>query len=112
MPPRFCAAWRKSGRSSSAEPHVAASGKEVPPLSGTRLSWRLALVFAVVAVGAAWALSLPAIPEDPAYHHFADQRHIGGIPNMISGHSLKHLAAAMAVAWLLIMLRRRVGFGR
>ncbi len=45
----------------------------------TRLRW-LALV-AVTAVSAAVIFSMDPIPQDPAYHRFADSRTVLGIPN-------------------------------
>lgn len=38
-------------------------------------------LFGLVAICLAAAAFLPPIPQDPAYHHYADQRTIMGIPN-------------------------------
>src|SRR5262245_44438504 len=44
-----------------------------------------ALVLAGLAVGAAVAfLSLPPLPQDPAYHRFADQRTLLGVPHCLN----------------------------
>ena len=44
-----------------------------------------ALVLAGLAVGAAVALlSLPPLPQNPAYHHFADQRTLLGVPHCLN----------------------------
>lgn len=51
-------------------------------LSGRRASGALYLLAGFVALTAlAVYLWLPAIPQDPAYHAFADRRDVGGIPN-------------------------------
>jgi hypothetical protein len=56
----------------------------------------------------------PPIPQDPDYHVMADQRTCLGIANcffelgeIVSGHTLKHIAAAAAVACVAWMLRVR-----
>jgi len=43
---------------------------------------RAGLVAALAFVSLAAALSLPPVPENPAYHQFADAREILGMPNM------------------------------
>jgi hypothetical protein len=45
------------------------------------MTWRGWLLIAIVVACAATAILLPRIPQDEAYHHFADQRTILGIPN-------------------------------
>jgi hypothetical protein len=45
---------------------------------------RDAVLIVVVLVAAGAAFSMPAIPQDPAYHAFADQRTIAGIPNALN----------------------------
>jgi hypothetical protein len=42
---------------------------------------RLWALLALLAVTVAWALSLPPIPQDPAYHDLADQRTLLGVPH-------------------------------
>lgn len=43
--------------------------------------WRAALIGLVCLAAIAVVFSFPAIPQDPAYHDFADQRKLFGIPN-------------------------------
>ncbi len=50
-------------------------------MTGLRPSWRLALVGAALVAGLLAAFSRPPIPQDPAYHAFADQRALAGVPN-------------------------------
>src|SRR5688572_24248600 len=67
--------------------------------------------FAVVAlllVGAV-AFFVPRIPQDPAYHQFADQRACGAIPNCLN--VLSNIPfAIVGLSGLGVVLRRRVGF--
>jgi hypothetical protein len=67
------------------------------------------LLVALGVVAVAIALWLPPIRQDPAYHAFADRRTLLGVPNalghLVSGHTLKHLASALAAYWILRMLR-------
>jgi hypothetical protein len=43
------------------------------------------LVLAGLAAGAvAWALANPPLPQNPAYHHFADQRTLLGVPHFFN----------------------------
>jgi hypothetical protein len=47
-------------------------------------TWTLDVLIAVVAALVALAAALlPAIPQDPAYHHFADGRTLLGVPNAL-----------------------------
>jgi Ceramidase len=63
---------------------------------------------ALIAVGVVYAM--PPIPQDPAYHHFADSRPIWGVPNGLN--VLSNLAfAVVGVAGLWLLLRRRVDLG-
>lgn len=43
--------------------------------------WRALLMLAIAAAGVAIAFSLPPIPQDPGYHHFADTRTLLGVAN-------------------------------
>ncbi len=43
--------------------------------------WRVWIILTVAAVGVIGALFVPRIPQDPAYHQFADNRTLLGIPN-------------------------------
>lgn len=45
--------------------------------------WRYTLLAGLLASSIVLVLSLPAIPQDPAYHDFADKRMLGGIPNAL-----------------------------
>jgi hypothetical protein len=49
----------------------------------------------------------PAIPQDPVYHRFADQNNW---LTLISGHSLKHIAASVGCLVFLrhLYLRRSI----
>ena len=57
---------------------------------------RLSLLIIVI-IGLAVAVALlPPIPQDPAYHHFADQRSFLGVPNAADvGSNLFILAAGL-----------------
>lgn len=50
-------------------------GSERPPVMG----WLLLLALAGIAIG--WALSRPPLPQETAYHCFADQRTLLGLPH-------------------------------
>ncbi len=43
--------------------------------------WRVWIILTVAAVGVIGSLFVPRIPQDPAYHQFADNRTLLGIPN-------------------------------
>lgn len=45
--------------------------------------WRYTLLIGLLLSTAALVLSLPPIPQDPAYHDFADKRALLGIPNAL-----------------------------
>ena len=47
----------------------------------SRSNWRGWFLAAVTLAGIAAAFGLPPIPQDPAYHEFADRRTLFGIPN-------------------------------
>jgi hypothetical protein len=55
------------------------SGKNIMRMCGK--NWREWLLVAVTVGGAAAAFLFSAIPQDPAYHEFADRRTLFGIPN-------------------------------
>ncbi len=46
-----------------------------------RDEWRLRIILTVAVIGVMGALFLPPIPQDPAYHRFADNRTLFGIAN-------------------------------
>jgi hypothetical protein len=45
------------------------------------MSWRHWVLLAAILAIVAGALLFPRIPQDPAYHNFADQRRLLGVPN-------------------------------
>lgn len=47
------------------------------------MSWRHWILLAVVLAIIAGALLFPRIPQDPAYHNFADHRRLLGLPNFL-----------------------------
>ena len=66
-------------------------GRRVPKAVGV-------VVLVLLAIGAGAALFVrPPIPQDPAYHHFADARTMGRIPHALN--VLSNLAFAI-VGWL------------
>ena len=46
-----------------------------------QVKWRMAVLAAASSLSVLLVLWLPPIPQDPAYHHFADQRTLFGIAN-------------------------------
>ncbi len=44
--------------------------------------WRLTLLVSIIVAAILGIMSLPAIPQDTSYHHFADDREVLSIPNM------------------------------
>ena len=50
-------------------------------MTGSQQPWRLGLVGAALVAGLLAAFSQPPIAQGPAYHAFADERVIGGVPN-------------------------------
>jgi hypothetical protein len=73
-----------------------------PPANGLR--WRVALLLAVsVAVAVGLALQ-PPMPQRQSYHHFADQRHRLGVPNL--GDVASNLPFLLVGLWGLFALRR------
>jgi hypothetical protein len=68
--------------------------------------WKFLLLFAVVAAMAAAMVFVPPIPQSEAYHHFADTRSLGAIPN--AGNVLSNLFFLLAgVLGLQLVLRDR-----
>ncbi len=63
-------------------------------------------VFAAFTAAAVMGMqALPRIPQDPAYHRFADTRRLLGVPN--AGDVLSNLALAAVGVWGLAFLLRR-----
>jgi hypothetical protein len=71
---------------------------------GTR--GRLLALAAVTAVSAAVVFSMPPIPQDPAYHQFADTRTVFGIPNF--QNVISNLPFLLIGGVGLVRLRRRL----
>lgn len=71
---------------------------------GTR--GRLLALAVVTAVSAAVVFSLPPIPQDPAYHRFADTRTVLGIPNF--QNVISNLPFLLVGGAGLVRLRRRL----
>jgi hypothetical protein len=67
---------------------------------------RHAVLFVVVVAVTGGIFSLPPIPQDPAYHAFADQRTMIGIPNALN--VLSNIAFLIA-GWLGLTALRRAG---
>jgi hypothetical protein len=47
------------------------------------MNWRLGLLLGLLLAAAGLVFLLPPIPQSEAYHHFADQRTLLGIPNCL-----------------------------
>ena len=66
----------------------------------------IALLIGIVVIAVTVVFGVPPIPQDPAYHNFADRRVIAGIPNfwdVISNGAF--LAVGMLGLWRLFQLR-------
>lgn len=69
-------------------------------MGGTR-DWRHALLAGVVVLAVGAVMAMPPIPQDLAYHEFADQRTILGIPNFWNvASNLPFLLAGLYGLWL------------
>ncbi|MCP5118128.1 MAG: alkaline phytoceramidase [bacterium] len=66
---------------------------------------RILLLFAVALVAIAGAFSIAPIPQDLAYHDFADKRAFGGIANF--GDVMSNLAFAVVAIFGIIAARKR-----
>lgn len=60
------------------------SGPAAAVCCSTVINVRDALLIVVVLTAAAATFSMPPIPQDPAYHAFADRRTMAGIPNALN----------------------------
>lgn len=58
---------------------MSSNDPSVPEASG--IAWRYAALLTVVAAAIVVVSLLDPIPQDPAYHAFADQRNVLGVPN-------------------------------
>ena len=65
-----------------------------------RFGWKLGVLLALAAAAIVAALVSPRVPQDPAYHLFADQRVIWGVPNFWNVVSnLPFMAAGLYGLW-------------
>ena len=55
------------------------------------------------------ALFLPPIPQDPAYHNFADRRRLLGLPNALNVLSNAPFVLVGALGWALVRRREALG---
>ena len=75
-------------------------------LAATDLRWRVGTVSGLMLVVFAWAASRGPLAQDQAYHHFADQRRLHGVPhfwNVVS--NLPFAAIGLLGCWWLIVRR-------
>ena len=84
-----------------AVPRVARAASPEPDAARTRRLWILGGLCALLVLV---AFTLRPIPQDPAYHHFADQRTMLGIPNALN--VLSNLPFLVVGAWGLVFLAR------
>ena len=76
--------------------------------SDPRFSAKVRLAVGLAVAGCVAVFLLPAIPQDPAYHAFVDQRRIWGVPNF--WNVISNLPfTAVGVAGLIIARSRLVG---
>ncbi len=72
-------------------------------------TWRVVLFAAVTAAAVAATFALPRLPQDPAYHAFADRRTFARLPN--AADVLSNLAfLAVGFLGLRVLRTRRAGF--
>jgi hypothetical protein len=66
------------------------------------ITWRVAVLVATAVVAAIAVFSRPPIPQDPAYHQFADTRTVLGVPSGLNVLSnLAFAAVGLAGLWVL-----------
>jgi hypothetical protein len=51
------------------------------------MNWRVLVLRITIAVVTIVVLLIPPIPQSETYHHFADARALGGVPNAFDGAS-------------------------
>ncbi len=68
------------------------------------MSWRLWALIGAIAVTAGVLFFFPAIPQSEAYHNFADQRALLGIPNCLD--VVSNFAFLIVGAWGLVVVWR------
>jgi hypothetical protein len=72
--------------------------------------WRLLVIGGLAVAGIAWLLCLPPLPQSPAYHHFADDRTLLGVPNLLN--VVSNVPFLIVGIWgLWFVLRRPEGGG-
>ena len=69
---------------------------------------RVWVIAGLAVVAVAFVLFLPPIPQDPRYHHFADQRTHWGVPNF--WNVVSNLPFLLVAVWGLRALRSRTAF--
>ena len=70
------------------------------PAGKTGMDWRFLVLGLVSLVAIAGAFSLPPVPQDPAYHDFADQRRLLGVNNFWD--VVSNLPFLFVGAWALV----------
>jgi len=68
------------------------------PQAATR-TWRVAVLIATAVIATIAVFSRPPIPQDPAYHHFADTRTVLGLPNGLNVLSNLAFAVVGLAGW-------------
>ena len=61
------------------------------------MKWRLWVLMGAVSVAVAIVFLFPAIPQNEAYHNFADDRALLGIPNCLDGGCVRPSASRIAL---------------
>jgi len=73
-------------------------------------TWRFAVLAGILLIAALILIFLPAIPQVAAYHNFADQRALLGIPNCLN--VISNFPFLLVGVWgLLVLMRRRKSGG-
>jgi len=98
---------------------IAAHGPASTPLTSSApdaltpraFGWRVGGLLALGAIATAAVFTLPPIPQDPAYHDFADHRRVLGIPSALNVLSNLPLALVGSIG-LAVVARGRGGWER
>jgi hypothetical protein len=69
------------------------------------MTWRISLLLGITLGVVVWVFSFPTIPQNPAYHLFADTRSIFGIPNF--NDVISNLPFLVSGIWGLTLLINR-----
>jgi hypothetical protein len=78
-------------------------------LTPLAFAWRVGALLVLGAIATAAVFALPPIPQDPAYHAFADRRRVLGIPNTFNVLSNVPLAV-IGIVGLAAVARARAGW--